>query len=166
MARLFGLCLIFITVLASCSKEENIPFINEDRDTITPTSFIDLSGKYRGILQHIEFINDSAYIIISSQEHTISVDEIDYTTIIINNITNFSSVNAETIISREIGGAYMQMLDSKLPPTVGTLPAFKVDLDSYNGIYLFTEPKEIQYFIYITDMIDTTQQVFNGTFIE
>ena len=109
---------------------------------------------------------DSTYIIISSRSHTILVEEIDYTTVIINDVTNYKPVNAETIISREITGAYMQMDDSKLPPTVGTLRVFKVELDSYNGICLFTDPKEIQYFIYITDMVDTVQQVFNGTYIE
>lgn len=166
MTRTIVFCIILLTIFSSCSKEEEVPFIKEDRDTITPTSYLNLSGKYSGTIKHIEFFNDSAYEVISTQKHSISIEELDFDLLLINNVTNFTNVNVETKIAREIWGVYMQMDDSKLPPSVGSIPVINVDLEHYNGILLFSNPKEVEYFIYITDMVDTVQQVFNGTLIE
>ena len=166
MTRLFVFYIVLLSVFISCSKEENIPFKTEDRDTITPTSYSDLSGTYRGLLSNIEIIGDSTFRTISSESHTITINQLDISMIMINNITNIDNVDIETFISREIGAVYLQMDDSKLPASVGTIPAFYVNQNEYNGIYFFQNPKEVQYFIYITDNVDTVQQMFVGNLIK
>lgn len=165
MTRLFVFYIIMITTFTSCSKEENIPFIDEDRDTITPTSYSDLSGTYSGNLSSIELRGDS-FRILSSEPHTITIDQIDFSLIMMHNITNSYKVDAEAFISREIGAVYLQMNDSKLPENVGTIAYYYAGSSDYNGIYFYNNTKEIRYFIYITDMVDTVQQYFNGKLIQ
>jgi hypothetical protein len=157
---------ILFTAFISCSKEENIPFKNENRDTLTPTSYSNLSGVYVGNLSSFEIIGDTATRIIYSEPHTITIDQIDFDKIMIKNITNSYKADVEAFISREIGAVYLQMDESKLPVNVGTIPMFYVESKEYNGIYFFNNPKEIEYYIYITDMVDTVRQIFNGNLIQ
>lgn len=165
MTRVLVFYIFLFVAFFSCSKEEIIPFIVEDKDTLRPTSYSDLSGTYIGNLYNIDIVNDSINIL-SSESHTVTIDQIEINSIMINNITNLENVNAEAIISREIGAVYLKMDDTKLPENLGTISAFYVDGTAYNGIYYFQNPKEVQYFIYITDMVDTVQQMFNGKLIQ
>ncbi|MEQ8325230.1 MAG: hypothetical protein RIC15_10420 [Vicingaceae bacterium] len=161
MTKLVIALILSILIGMSCSKEEVIPFKMEERDTLSPpVSYISPSGQYRGTISNITLLPDSSYIINFSSPLTINVQDVDFSTIRIKNLTNIENSEALSSMQRFTQGSrgayfFMQNTPSSITP-------INLFFGEYNGVWFDTQPNTIQYFISYTDQIDTVFQVFEG----
>lgn len=151
--------------LLTCSKEENIPYIAEDRVELNqPVYYLKLDGTYHGILSNITFGKDSNYVTDFSTAHTITIEEIDFSNIRIKNVTNIEQADAVCSVQRfNTGqlGAFFYM-----DKTINNIAPIRMFSGGYNGKYLKSPSGQIQYFFSYTDYVDTVYQVFDGQIIQ
>ncbi len=151
---LFSFILFF-----SCSKEENIPFVDSVKDTIQPVFYHDISGIYNGVIRDIRILNSNSILILSSTKHSVVVSEINFDNILIENISNDIVSNAEASLFRRDGaGGFLSFIPHTMADSTGVDSIYQ---GFYNGIYYY-DIDTLAYFFYYVKEKDTIHQLFSG----
>jgi len=151
--------LICSIVMFSCTKEKDVPFQDSIKDTIEVVFYHDISGNYSGTIQDIRFINSNVYEILDSAKHSITVSELNFSTVFIENISNKIQSNAEASLFRvNRTGGYLSFIPHTMADSTGPDSVFK---STYNGIYYYANGNLDYFFFYIKNN-DTTHQLFSG----
>ncbi len=145
----------------SCSKEENVPFQDSVKDTITHVSYKDISGVYEGTMYQVEFISNIEYARFNAKSHSVTVSELDFDNVFLSDISSDVQSDAQAVLYRfNLERGYMSFIIESMADSIGYDSIFSSTLP-LNGIYYYDE-NSLQYFIYYIENGDTVRQEFVG----
>jgi len=170
--RNFLLFLSIISILSSCSKEQDIPFIPSISDTISPNFYHDLEGTYNGTISKVR-INPptqpgeiSLTFLGPSLKHELNVTNIDFSNIAMDDISKLEDVGAQGAIQRIDASARLAFEKGTMDSTLYPINLFTINygtfIDSFNGNWT-SHDSTIVYFIRQISGNDSSDYFFEGT---
>ena len=167
-SQMYRSFLIFFFVLfsLSCSKEEDIPFIASDDDSLNPDYYKTIEGYYKGTI-YDGTIKDNKFIPVRQYIHYVNIKQLGYHRILIEDISNNFKSNAEANLYRlDKSGGYLKfdpftMEDSCGIDTIIYSPYYK---KNFNGDFIYKSGRISYLFFYDTDK-ETIHQYFEGNLV-
>lgn len=166
--RSFLLILSICIGLLSCSKEENIPFIASDNDTLKDFVYPTIDGRYKGTISDIE-IKGNQYLVKNSYIHYVDVIENSFHSVLIKDISNNFKSDAEAELFRyDKAGGYLSFIPTSMADSSGIDSVYYSNYfrEYFNGSFEYKDAKyknkKIQYFFKYYTSTDTIHQYFEG----
>ena len=164
MKRFWPLLAVYCSIFG-CSKEENIPFIPSDHDSLDVIYYHSINGQYNGLIKDIRWVDQQSYQVLNQTSHSVTVEEVSFEIVKINDISNKIQSNADASMYRlDESGGYLIFNPYSMADSTGVDSVFFSNFfgRQFNGIYYYGSGK-LQYFFHFVQKKDTTYQVFEGT---
>jgi hypothetical protein len=164
-------CLLIVSIcigILSCSKEENIPFIAADTDTLKEYDYPKIDGRYKGTLSDIELMGNQ-YLVKNSYIHYVDVIENSFHSVLIKDISNNYKSDAEAELFRlDKSEGYLSFIPASMADSSGIDSVYYSNYfrEYFNGSFEYKDSKyknkKIQYFFKYYTSKDTIHQYFEG----